>query len=225
MDSGHAYPSLSERMTNYWERAVRIATRFAIAFGLSTALAIGIGFAVTDNAFAQIAVTVLAAFGFWIPFAVLVSRLEQWRKIRGERKLAVSAPAPSLPDQAKDRDWQRLIALAPGQSERLVAIRRSLETSRLSLGRADLDPGAHDLCVLIDRRLPELIRHGLDDLAPDDTTRRRQLGELIDLIEQFARHCGRQRDGQAAASAYEAEVLRRRFEAHLADQRGVFDPR
>ena len=79
-----------------------------------------------------------------------------------------------------------------------------------------LDPDAHDLCVLIDRRLPELIDRELDALPPDDRGRREGVAALIRLVEQFARHCGAKRDGRAASSAYEAEVLRRRFEERLA---------
>ena len=117
------------------------------------------------------------------------------------------------------QDWQRLLSLAPAERSRLTAIKASIDRSRLALGKADLDPDAHDLCVLIDRRLPELVRHELEDLAPDDAGRRRQVGELIDLVEQFARHCGRQRDGLSSESAREAAILRRRFEARLTDHR------
>mgnify|MGYP006186018425 CR=1 FL=1 len=60
-----------------------------------------------------------------------------------------------------------------------------------------------------------LIHRELDHLAPDDRNRRRQIGELIELIEQFARHCSRKRSGDKAIAAHEAAVLRRRFESHL----------
>ena len=217
MDMRPAYPSLSERMTSYWERGVRIATRFAIAFGLSTLTGIGIGFAVTDNVVAQIFVTVLSAFALWIPFVVGVARFEAWRNARRNRKALAAVPIAQRANREFEKDWQRLVSLAPGQRERLTAIKSSIDRSRLALGKAELDPDAHDLCVLIDRRLPELVRHELDDLPPDDGSRRRQVGELIDLVEQFARHCGRQRDGLSTGSAREAAVLRRRFEARLAD--------
>ena len=81
---------------------------------------------------------------------------------------------------------------------------------------ARLDPDAHDLCVLIDRRLPELIERELDSLPPGDRERRERLSSLIALVEDFARHCGRKRDGSPAGSDYQAEVLRRRFEERLA---------
>lgn len=219
MDYRPAYPSLSERLTSYWERGVRIATRFAIAFGLSTLTAIGIGFAVTDNVLAQIFVTILSAFALWIPFVVGVTRFEAWRSARQQRKALATVPIAQRANREFEQDWQRLVSLAPGQRERLTAIKSSIDRSRLALGKADLDPDAHDLCVLIDRRLPELVRHELDDLPPDDTGRNRQVGELIELVEQFARHCGRQRDGMSSASVREAEILRRRFEARLADHR------
>ena len=219
MDMRPAYPSLNERLTSYWERGVRIATRFAIAFGLSTLTGIGIGFAVTDNVLAQIFVTVLSAFALWIPFVLGVTRFEAWRNGRRHRKAVASVPIAQRANKEFERDWQRLVSLAPAERVRLTAIKSSIDRSRLALGKADLDPDAHDLCVLIDRRLPELVAHELEDLAPDDAGRRRQVGELIDLVEQFARHCGRQRDGLSSGSAREAAILRRRFEARLADHR------
>jgi hypothetical protein len=217
MDMRPAYPSLNERMTTYWERGVRIATRFAIAFGLSTLTGIGIGFAVTDNVLAQIFVTVLSAFALWIPFVVSVTRFEAWRNARRHRKALAAEPIAQRANREFEQDWQRLVALAPAERSRLSAIKSSIDRSRLALGKAELNPDAHDLCVLIDRRLPELVRHELEDLPPDDTNRRSQVGELIDLVEQFARHCGKQRDGLARGSSREAEILRRRFEARLAD--------
>ena len=219
MDLRPAYPTLSERMTSYWERGVRIATRFAIAFGLSTLAGIGIGFAVTDNVLAQIFVTILSAFALWIPFVVGVARFERWRDARRNRRALAALPIAQRANQQFDQDWQRLVSLAPTERARLSAIKSSIDRSRVALGNAELDPDAHDLCVLIDRRLPELVRHELDDLPPDDAGRRRQVGELIDLVEQFARHCGRQRDSLSTGNSREAEILRRRFAARLADHR------
>lgn len=219
MDMRPAYPTLSERMTSYWERGVRIATRFAVALGLSTLTGIGIGFAVTDNVLAQIFVTLLSAFALWIPFVVGVARFESWRNGRRNRKALAALPIGRHASKDFEQDWQRLLSVAPAERARLSAIKSSIDRSRLALGKADLDPDAHDLCVLIDRRLPELVRHELEDLPPDDAGRRRQIGELIDLVEQFARHCSRQRDSVSGSQAREAEILRRRFEARLADYR------
>jgi hypothetical protein len=217
MDMRPTYLTLSERMTNYWERGVRIATRFAVAFGLSTLTGIGIGFAVTDNVLAQIFVTTLSAFALWIPFVVGVARYEAWQNARRNRKASPPPPIAHHVNDEFEQDWHRLVSLAPTERSRLSAIKSSIDRSRLALGKADLDPNAHDLCVLIDRRLPELVRHALDDLPPNDAGRRRQVGELIDLVEQFARHCGRQRDSVSSGQAREAAILRRRFEAQLAD--------
>ena len=111
--------------------------------------------------------------------------------------------------------WRRLAVAAPRDAERIGVLQRSIERSRLALGRAELDPEAHEVCLLIDRRLPELIEHELDDLAPDDLGRRRQIDELVDLIEQFARDCSRRNGSDTVAGRHGAEVLRRRFEAHL----------
>ena len=79
-----------------------------------------------------------------------------------------------------------------------------------------MDPDANDLCILIDRRLPELIDRELDSLAPDDRGRTKQLDELVDLVEQFARHCSRSREGGSHAER-EAAILRRRFEHRLTE--------
>lgn len=208
-----SYQSLGERMSSLWQRGVRFATRVAIAFGISTAAGIGVGAAVTDNGFVQIAVTILAAFGFWLPILFLVLGVERAfnrRRLRRSRRTASES----------DRDsehWSRLMAVAPDQVERVTVLQRSLERSRAFLGTADLDPDAHDLCVLIDRRLPELVVSELDNLAPDDRTRSRQIGELFDLIEQFARHCSRRQSGDGPPG-YDSAVLRRRFEARLSGQ-------
>jgi len=219
MDLGPAYPSLSERMTSYWERGVRIATRFAIALGLAVLSGIGIGFAVTDNVLAQIFVTLLSAFALWIPFVIGIARFEAWRNARRHRQARSAQPIAHHANNQFELGWERLSSLAPAERARLSAIRSSIDRSRLALGKAALDPDAHDLCVLIDRRLPELVRCELDDLPPDDAGRRRQVGELIDLVEQFARHCSRRRDSVSGGDAREAAILRRRFEARLADHR------
>ena len=80
-----------------------------------------------------------------------------------------------------------------------------------------MDADAHELCAMIDKRLPDLIDHELNSLAPDTRGRERQVGELIDMVEQFVRHCGNKRDGAQVRFRYQAEVLKRRFEARLAD--------
>lgn len=216
--------SLTERASAFMERAARIATRFAIAFALAAVSAIAIAVAVSDNVLAQIFITLFTAFALWIPFVVAVSKFDAWRA----RPRRVPASQATIDVSAKpgesafERDWQRLVALAPAERDRLAAIKSSIDRSRLALGKAELDPDAHDLCVLIDRRLPELVAHELDDLPPDDANRRKQVGELIDLVEQFARHCGRQREGVSSGRAREAEILRRRFEARLTDHRDGF---
>jgi hypothetical protein len=215
MDFGYP-PSLSERMTYWWQRGLRLARRLAIAFGLGTLTAIFVGAAVTDNAFVQILVTMLAALGLWLPWFVAIAWVEGLFERRGSRRAGHQAPAIEQGSSGGDH-WRRLLAVAPSDSDRIRAISRSLETSRRQLGRADLDPDAHDLCVLIDRRLPELIDRELDNLPPDDRNRRRQLGELVSLVEQFARHCSRKRSGEPGTTEYEAAVLRRRFEQRLSE--------
>ncbi|MDP9422376.1 MAG: hypothetical protein M3Q19_05995 [Pseudomonadota bacterium] len=197
-----------------WQRGVRLAKRLAISFALSVAIAIGVGAAATDNAFAQILVTALATFAFWLPLLFVIVRIERFLDQRTARKLMPTKLVEAGNDE-DDRSWRRLTAIAPQHAERIAVLRRSIDRSRLALGKADMDPDAHDICVLIDRRLPELIDRELDDLPPDDRNRGHAIGELIDLIEQFARDCSRRRSADSSADKYSAEVLRRRFEAHL----------
>lgn len=219
MDLRDFHPGLHERVDHFWRRGVRLAARLAIAFGLAAVAAILLGAAVTDNAFAQIAVTFLATMGLWLPFVVLLGWAERlfdqrWSKRSRRQDDPILRSTSSRGD---DQGWRRLSTMVPGQAQRIAAIRRSLEQSRVELGNAKLDPDAHDLCVLIDRRLPQLIDRELENLAPDDPGRDRQLRELVELIEQFARHCSRKRLDEPGSAAYEAAILRRRFEARLTE--------
>jgi len=206
-----------ERIDSLWKRGVRLMASAAIAFALSTAAGIGVGVVVADNALVQILVTVMAALALWIPMFFIVLRVDKWLAHRATDHS--SAPDSALP-AASSRDddvWRRLSAAAPAESHRLAALRRSLERSRLSLGSAELDPEAHDLCILIDRRLPDLIHHELEILPPDDRHRRQKIRELIDLVEQFARHCSRRGSADETEAGFQAEVLRRRFETRLTE--------
>lgn len=205
--------SLQQRLADAAERGMRIAKYMAVSFAVAVVAGIAIGAAVADNAFVQIFVTFLATLGLWLPFLLAAlaidSRFRRPRRRAGEGPQIVEATAV-------DASWVRLTRAAPAERQRIGAIQRSLTTSHLALRDARLDPEAHDLCVLIDRRLPELIDKELDALPPGDRERRERLSSLIDLVEQFARHCGRKRDGHGAGSDYQAEVLRRRFEERLA---------
>ena len=209
-DSYDEYVPFEERLGLLFQRGVRLASRLAIAFGLSAIAAIFLGAAVTDSAFVQILVTAFATIALWIPLFFLMIGVE-----RLFRRRAPSVRTDVVASQPADDGWRRLAAVAPGHTERVRVLQRSLDRSRLALGKADLDPDAHDLCVLIDRRLPELIDRELDALPPDDRDRGRRLTELVDLIEQFARHCGRKGSGEGGLPRYDAEVLRRRFEDRL----------
>ncbi|WP_118856070.1 hypothetical protein [Sphingomonas mesophila] len=219
MEPFSPYPELTERMTSLWERAMRIAARFALAFGLAAVSAIAVAIAVADNLFGQIFLVLFTTLALWIPYVLVLTMFDQWRarprRVKASEAVVTVSAKPDV--SAFERDWQRLVALAPQQGERLAAIKSSIDRSRASLGDAALDPDAHDLCVLIDRRLPELVAHELHDLPPDDHGRRKQVDGLIDLVEQFARHCGRQREGASGERSREAEILRRRFEARLAE--------
>ena len=116
MDMGPAYPSLSERVTNYWERGVRIATRFAIAFGLAVLSGIGIGFAVAHNVLAQIFITLLSAFALWLPFVIGIARFEGWRNARRHRQALAALPIAQQANRQFEKDWQRLLSLAPADA-------------------------------------------------------------------------------------------------------------
>ena len=204
---------LQSRIAEVAARGMRIAKYLAMSFALAVVGGIGIGAAVADNAFVQIFVTFLAAIALWLP--ILLASLWVDSRIERFRRRKPAAAEAVIEATAVDACWTRLARAAPAERERIGAIQRSLATSHSALRDAKLDPDAHDLCVLIDRRLPDLIDRELDSLPPDDRGRRQQVASLVDLVEQFARHCGRKSDGQAAGSAYEAEVLRRRFEERL----------
>ena len=204
-----------ERLGGLFRRGVRLASRLAMAFGLSAIAAIVVGGAVTDNAFVQILVTAFAALALWIPIFLLILGVERLFSRRPVPRV-ISASASPVPSD--DGSWARLARAAPAHAHRVEVLQRSFERSRLALGKADLDPDAHDLCVLIDRRLPELIDRGLDDLPPDDRDRGRKLDELVDLVEQFARHCSRRGSGENDLPLYDAQVLRRRFEERLSSR-------
>lgn len=208
-DRFDARPSLNDRFAEIAARGMRIAKYLAMSFALAVVGGIAIGAAVADNAFVQIFVTFLAAIALWLPILLAAlwvdSRLDRFR--RGKPAAAETI----IEVTAVDASWTRLVRAAPAERERIGAIQRSLASSHLALRDAALDPDAHDLCVLIDRRLPELIDRELDALPPDDRGRREAVASLITLVEQFARHCGR-----ADSASYGAEVLRRRFEERLA---------
>ncbi|MES2119900.1 MAG: hypothetical protein V4513_04920 [Pseudomonadota bacterium] len=193
-----------------------MATRLAMGFGLAAITAVVLGASVTENGFVQIAVTLFAALALWLPFTFAVYAVERLFKRSAPAGGVNRAPALAA-ENAADGPLARLLAAAPDQSERIGAIRASLGRSRLLLGKAKLDPDAQELCLLIDRRLPELIDRELENLAPPGSGRDRQLGELVDLVEQFAGHCGARRTGASTGAAYEAAVLRRRFEARLSE--------
>ena len=213
--SGQSYEQylpFGERMDSFVRRGMRIVSRLAMGFGLSALAAIFLGAAVTHNGFVQVLVTAFATIALWIPAFLLILGVERLFT-RRPRPVPAATGAPALTNDS----WSRLAAIAPSQAHRVQVLQRSFERSRLTLGSADLDPDAHDLCVLIDRRLPELIDRELDDLPPDDRDRGKRLDDLIDLVEQFARHCSRRGSGEDGLPRYDAQVLRRRFEERLSN--------
>lgn len=213
--SGQSYEQylpFGERIDSFVRRGMRIVSRLAMGFGLSAIAAIVLGAAVTDNGFVQVLVTAFATIALWIPAFLLILGVERLFT-RRPRPAPAATVAPALTNDS----WSRLAAIAPSQAHRVQVLQRSFERSRLTLGSADLDPDAHDLCVLIDRRLPELIDRELDDLPPDDRDRGKRVDDLIDLVEQFARHCSRKGSGEEGLPRYNAEVLRRRFEERLSN--------
>lgn len=205
---------ISGRAQSMLDRALRLGKRMALAFGLAVATAIVTAAVAVDNLFGQLFIIVLVTFAAWLP--ILFGILWVERAIgRRKRPAAAVATVDVVASPAVEAHWRRLIRAAPVERERIEGLRRSVERSRQRLGEATLDPDAHDLCVLIDRRLPELIDRGLDALPPDDRGRREEVGKLLDLVDQFARHCGKSGNAEAG-SEREAEILRRRFEQRLA---------
>ena len=206
---------IGARIASFYQRAMRIAMRAAVALGLSTVLGIVIGAASTENGFVQLIVTLLATAALWLPMLLVVSVIDRFLLRGGEpRRSARPLQAARSPGRM-EAGWDQLLSVAPAHSDRIRALRNSLERSRQRLGDRHLDADAHDLCVLIDRRLPELIDREVANLAPDDVHRGRQVEELLALVEQFARHCSGSNGGRSDDPSFEAAVLRRRFEARL----------
>lgn len=196
------------------QRGMRVARRLAISFAAAVVAAIGVGALATDNGFVQVIITTIAIFALWLPLFFLVGAIERmFARKPARRAPVVEAAAVSMPDE--DRVWRRLALAAPHHSDRIGVLRRSIERSRLALGKAEMDSSAIDVCLLIDRRLPQLIERELDDLPPDDRGRKRQIDDLVGLVEEFARDCSRRNPDGSAVDRESAEVLRRRFEAHL----------
>lgn len=208
-----------EGLAKLWRQGLRLARNVAIAGVLAGLGGVVLGAGLTDNWLAQIFVTLFAALLLWLPMlgvTVWASRL-LGRRGRAVPNLVDVTANEVDPDNRLAASWRRLGLAAPRQRERIVTLERSLERSRTSLAAKAMDTDAHELCAMIDKRLPDLIDHELDSLAPDSRGRDKQVGELVDLVEQFVRHCGARRDGAGDDSAYQAEVLKRRFEARLND--------
>lgn len=206
-------------LASLWRKGLVLARNVAIAGALAGLGGILLGAGLTDSWLAQIFVTLFAALMLWLPMLGVIV----WAsRLFGRQRRAVPSVIEATPNPAETRlssSWRRLGVAAPRQRERIVTLERSLERSRTSFAATKMDTDAHELCAMIDKRLPDLIDHELDSLAPDSRGRERQVGELVDLVEQFVRHCGRKRDGAADDSAYQAEVLKRRFEARLNDDK------
>lgn len=215
------YPPIpfEDGLTNLWRRGLRLARNVAIAGMLAGLGGIILGAALTDGWLSQIFVTLFAAFVLWLPMIGLTFWVSRLLGGRSRAVPSVVDVTPNTPEGRLDSSWRRLVRAAPRQRERIVTLQRSLDRSRTSLAATTMDTDAHELCAMIDKRLPDLIDHELDSLAPDSRGRDKQVGELVDLVEQFVRHCGNKRDGAGDGSAYQAEVLKRRFEARLADDK------
>ncbi len=206
-----------EGIANLWRQGLRFARNVAIAGALAGLGGIVLGATLTDGWLAQIFVTLFAAFLLWLPMlgvTIWASRLFSGRRRAVPNQIDIT---PNKAEAPLDASWRRLALAAPRQRERIVTLQRSLDRSRTSFAGSSLDADAGELCSMIDRRLPDLIDHELDSLAPDSRGRDRQIGELVDLVEQFVRHCSAKRDGAAVDSAHHAEVLKRRFETRLND--------
>lgn len=210
---------LEDGLGNLMRQGLRFARNVAIAGVLAGLGGLVLGAALTDGWLGQIFVTLFAAFLLWLPMLGLTMWVSRMLGRRGQAVPAVVDVTPNKPEDRLSSSWRRLSVAAPRQRERIVSLQRSLDRSRTSLSNAALDADAGELCAMIDKRLPDLIDHELDSLAPDSRGRDRQVGELVDLVEQFVRHCGAKRDGAADSSAFQAEVLKRRFETRLADDR------
>lgn len=112
--------------------------------------------------------------------------------------------------------WNKLEVEAVGAESRVAVARRSCERFRATLKGAPLDPEAHSLLVIVERRIPELIEARLGRLKECDERQRSLIvDDLLDLLERFAADCER-RQRQPADEAYsEDAVLTAHIEAHL----------
>lgn len=203
---------VQDRIGRFVERCFQFGKRAALAFGLAVMAAIAIGALATDNGLVQLFVTVVAAIALWGPFLIALL----WGEKTFCRQAAVAPETVAAAADESDKPWLRLAFSAPYQRVRIVGLRQSIARSRVRLSNAKLDPEAVDLLVLIDRRLPDLIDRELDALPPNDGERRDKLDALVNLIDQFARHCSRRGADDSLAHEREAEILRRRFEERLA---------
>ncbi|MFC7536542.1 hypothetical protein ACFQPG_04090 [Sphingomonas sp. GCM10030256] len=196
-------------------RAIRILLRLATAGALATVGGIAVGAMATDGGFLQLLVTFVAAIALWIPAFILLSGIAGWRRGRAERVWQLEEQRRLAP--VGGQSWVQLRSLAGYRAEEVHALCSQLASTREQLPTQSLDPQVHELRILIEKRIPQLIDSGLACLPADPRERTEATNELIDLVGRFAADC-RERERQVAHGHHaEHQALRRRIEDHLTD--------
>ena len=199
------------------QRAFRILLRLAVAGGLAAVAGIILGALATSGGFAQLALTGFAAFALWIPMFLLLSGIARWRARRAAQpRLARRTGKLTRSSRAS---WTRLQQLAGPRAGEVVTACNRLALVHERLPGNALDPQAHELRLLIEKRIPQLISSRLSSLPASSKERTEAIDSLVDLVDRFAADSDQRCEQLAQASRSEHEAVRQRIEDHLAAPR------
>lgn len=197
-------------------RAIRVLLRLVSAGALAAVAGIIIGAVATAGGLVQLLVTAFAAFALWIPAFLLLSGFARWRGSRQRRVVQAREQRRFAP--IGGAAWDRLEQAAESRAPELRALRSELAGIHAALPVQSLDPQVHDLRVLIEKRIPQLIDSGLACLPDETQARSAATSELVDLVGRFARGSREQERILVNASRREHDAVRRRIEGHLTAQ-------
>lgn len=189
---------------------------------LATLMAACAGFLLTMFASADV------AQGWAIPLVVLLvfvvcllalapSRADQPFRRSVNRQAARSPSTGQIKRVKQVQDhWSQLAEAAPDHAARIAVARQSCE--RLLAGGKDrmFDMSAHESRVILEKRIPQLIRRDLqraEALSPRQAER--LLRELVEFLERVAADCERRLEGWKPSSGEPDDALRRRIETYL----------
>ena len=193
-------------------RAIRSLARLAFAASIALLGGLVVGVLISPGSAEQLSVSLLTALGLVIP---------TYKLLRMPRKNEIATPqiAPSslpqlAPEEAKpafptrrrwfrrlqkpnpdnriEAAWDALAGEAIGSENRVLVARRSCTRLREALKARPLDPHAHDLLVLLEKRVPELIEGRIKrTVGADERQRSLVLEDLLELLERVAAECER----------------------------------